>query len=95
MFSFFGIGPVFPFLSTQEINSMTINNRMLAEEQLMTFAKTEEEAQEIAKQYNIELVSFSDGVAAYRTEEDPYDVIAKGQENGYPAIYLNYKRDVD
>ena len=58
----------------------------------MAMAETEEEAKKIAEQYGIELVSFSDGVAVYQTDEKLADVIARGQEQGYPQLYLNLER---
>lgn len=58
-------------------------------EELLTLVKTEEEAKAIAEQYGIELVSFSYGVATFHTEEDPRDVIARGEKNGWPTLSLN------
>lgn len=95
MFSYLGIGPAFPFLPEQEIEMDGVEMGNLAENQLMALVETEDEAEAIAGQYGIELISFADGVASYRTEEDPAEVIAMGQENGYPQLYMNYVRTVD
>lgn len=57
--------------------------------ELTAFADTEEEAQRIAELYQIELQSFSEGVAAYTTDKDPNVLIAMGQEQGYPLLYEN------
>lgn len=95
IFVHFGIGPAFPFLPEQEVsmeNLHEVQEGMTAEEQLMALVETEEEAQSIAEQYGIEFESFSDGVAVYKTEEDPAAVIARGEENGYPPLYLNMTR---
>lgn len=94
MFCHLGIGPAFPFLPAKEAELEGFSKESLGEEQLMSLTETEEEAKAIAQQYGITLVSFSDGVATYETEEDPNEVIARGQENGYPQIYLNYVRTI-
>ena len=95
MFVHFGRGPAFPFLPQKSISMEDMQNvqgEMIAEEQLIALVETEEEAESIAEQYGIELVSFTQGVAGYKTEEDPNKVIAWGQDNGYPQLYLNMKR---
>lgn len=96
MFMNFGIGPAFPFIKAQpmDINSMeqSVEHAAIAENSLMASAETEEEAKKIAEQYDIELVAFENGIALYYTEENPFDVIAKGQENGYPQLSINFVR---
>lgn len=95
MFVHFGRGPAFPFLPQKSINMEDMQNvqgDMIVEERLIALVETEEEAESIAEQYGIELVSFAEGVAGYRTEEDPNKVIARGQDNGYPQLYLNMTR---
>ncbi len=57
--------------------------------ELVASVETEEEAKAIAEQYGMELVEFSYGVATFHTEEDPKDVIARGEENGWPTLSLN------
>ena len=57
--------------------------------ELMCLVDTEDEAKAIAKQYNIELVEFSYGVATFHTDENPNDVIAMGKKLGYPELSLN------
>lgn len=95
MFSRLGIGPAFPFLPENEIQLDMAEMGNIAENQLMALVETEDEAEVIAEQYGIELVSFADGVAAFRTEEDPHEVIARGEENGFTQLYLNYVRTID
>lgn len=92
MFMNFGIGPKFPFLKTQEMEMDSLEHMTVADNSLMSEAETEEEAQEIAEQYGIELISFENGLALYHTEEDPFEVIARGQENGYPQLSMNFIR---
>lgn len=97
-FVHWGIGPAFPFLPEVSMNTeyaepIDIGN--LSENPLMALAETQQEAEQIAEQYGIELVSFADGVAVYCTQEDPQTVIDRGQENGYFPLYLNYTRSVD
>lgn len=89
MFCHLGIGPAFPFLPSQTLEFSAIDNAGLAEDQLMTLVETKEEAEAIAQQYGIELTYFSEGVAAFRTDEDPQTVIDRGEKNGYPQLYLN------
>lgn len=92
MFVHFGTGPAFPFLKVQKIDIESMEQVMIAENSLMCEADTEEDAREIAKQYGIEFVSFENGIALYRTEEEPFEVIARGQENGYPQLSVNFIR---
>lgn len=57
---------------------------------LICSAESLEEAEEIAGIYGIELVDFSYGVACFYTEEEPWDVISRGIENGWPQLDLNH-----
>lgn len=57
--------------------------------QLLYLTESKEEAEEIAKLYNMELVRHLNGLALYRTEEDPVEVIRRGSENGWPELSLN------
>ena len=56
---------------------------------LMAAAESEEAAKELAKQYGITLVNYSDGIATFYTEEDPYAVIQKGEKNGWTPLDIN------
>lgn len=95
MFVHFGRGPAFPFLKVQKMNIESVDRVMIADNSLMSEAETEEKAREIAEQYGIELVSFENGIALYYTEEDPFEVIARGQENGYAQLSVNFIRTGD
>ncbi len=57
--------------------------------ELMCLADSREQAEAIAKQYNIELVEYSYGVATFHTDDNPNDVIALGKKLGYPELSLN------
>ncbi len=57
--------------------------------ELFTLVETEEEALELAELYGIELVRFSYGVASFHTDEDPAEVVRRGEENGWPPIEIN------
>lgn len=92
MFVHFGMGPAFPFLKVQKMNTEGMNRVMIADNSLMAEAETEEDAREIAEQYGIDFISFENGIALYHTEEDPFEVIARGQENGYPQLSVNFIR---
>lgn len=92
MFMHFGRGPAFPFLKFQEMDMGSMNQMTVADNSLMSEAETEEAAREIAEQYGIEFISFENGIALYHTEEDPFEVIARGQENGFPQLSINFTR---
>lgn len=92
MFMNFGIGPAFPFVKVQKMNLESVDRVMIADNSLMSETETEEAAREIAEQYGIEFISFENGIALYHTEEDPLEVIARGQENGYPQLSVNFIR---
>lgn len=94
MFVHFGRGPTFPLLLTATIETKGAGSMPLAENPLMATVDTKEEAEEIAELYGIALASFENGVAVYGTEEDPMQVIARGQENNYPQLSLNLKREL-
>ena len=56
---------------------------------LMAEADTEEAARELAELYGISLVDYRYGLATFATDEDPREVIRRGQENGWPELTLN------
>lgn len=58
--------------------------------QLMCEAESRREAEEIAELYGITLVEFLGNVAVFYTEENPDDVIRRGQENDWPELSLNF-----
>ena len=55
----------------------------------MCICDTQEDAEKIAEQYQIILVSWQDKVAVYHTGQDPEQVIRKGRKNGWPGLSLN------
>lgn len=91
----FGIGPAFPFLPMAQLEEGDMISVELADHPLMALTETQEQAQEIAELYGIEMISFEEGIAVYDTDQDPYDVIAEGEKKGYPALSLNYVREAD
>lgn len=62
--------------------------------ELVALADTQEEAEEIAELYGIELNSYSYGVATYTTDKSPQELIELGTEKGYPALTPNYKQEL-
>lgn len=64
------------------------SDRVLGEE-LMALVSSEDEAQEVAVQYGIILVSYGQGVATYHTEEDPAAVVQRGRDNGWTPLAVN------
>ncbi len=95
LFMHFGIGPALPFMQYEEIDAGEGEQVMIAEDQLMALADTEEMAREIADQYGIELRSFANGIAVYRTEEDLFEVMERGRANGYAELSINFIRTLD
>lgn len=55
----------------------------------MCWADTKEEAEEIAKLYEIELVNYSNCIATFTTDKDLQEVIQLGKDNKWPEIELN------
>ena len=94
MFVHFGRGSAFPFLPTVELGLEGAQTMPFADSPLMAVVDTEEEARKIAELYGITFVSYENGIAVYQTDEDPMQVIARGQENDYPRLSLNLKREL-
>lgn len=63
--------------------------------ELIGEVESEEEAEKIAKLYGIVLLEYQGNIALFRTEEDPLDVIARGEKEGYPQLWLNDIRRTD
>lgn len=57
--------------------------------QLLCLVQDRSQAEEVAALYGIALVEFDEGVAVFYTEEDPGEVIGRGQANGWPELSLN------
>ena len=95
MFTYLGIGPILPFMKVEKAELNPAGELVSEAAPLMALVQTEEEAEKLAGQYGIEFVSYEDGIALYQTEEDPYDVIARGEEYGYPPLSINYVRTID
>lgn len=87
-----GIGPAFPFLASAKMRSDDTIPAEIAEQPLMALVETQEQAQEIAELYGIEMISCEEGVAVYATDKDPYEVIDEGDKKGYPPLSVNYVR---
>ncbi len=64
-------------------------------EELMATVESQEEAEEIAALYGIELVSCSEHIATFHTEEDLQSVIRRGKDNGWPLLEINYVVTLD
>ncbi len=63
--------------------------------ELMCSAGSREEAEKIAKDYEISLVDFGYGVATFHTERDPREVIKSGMERGLKQLSLNTMTKLD
>lgn len=60
--------------------------------QLLSNADSLEEAEEIAAMYQVTLLEYADGVALYETQEEPLEVIRRGEQEGYPQMWMNSER---
>ena len=69
-------------------------NRGSTTTELTALADNQEEAEEIAELYGIELSSYSYGVATYTTDKNPQELIELGIENEYPALIQNYEQEL-
>lgn len=56
---------------------------------LIAWADDRAQAEEIAALYEIELISYSDFIALFHTDEEPNDVIKRGKANGWPELSRN------
>lgn len=59
--------------------------------ELTASADTREEAEVIAALYEIELKSYSYGIATYTTDKNAQELMKLGEENDYPALTPNYE----
>ena len=57
--------------------------------ELVCSAESQQQAEEIATAYGIELVQFSDGIAVFHTDRDPQTVINYGIENNLTKLDIN------
>lgn len=73
--------------------SSTENDTSEAKE-LIALADTREEAEEIAELYEIDLSSYSYGVATYTTDKNTQELIELGAEKGYPALTPSYSLEL-
>ena len=95
MYIYLGWGAMPPFMKVRRVEQDPINEVMAEDASLMAVVESEEEAMEIVEKYMIEFVSFQNRMALFQTEEDPYAVIRRGEENDYPPLSVNYVRTID
>ena len=88
-----GVGLPFHSTNTYELGAdSTVKvdiNELTTGRELIGLFESEQEAKNVADLYGITFVSFDTGVAVFSTDENPYDVIERGQENGYPPLATN------
>lgn len=94
MSRYLGVGPAFPFARVDAVEYLRESGEISKEQPLMALTDSEESAREIAEQYGITFLSFEEGIAFYDTEEELAQVVRRGEENGYPAVYINYAREL-
>ena len=58
--------------------------------ELLATVGTLEDAERLEELYGIELVEFGDGLAVFHTEENPAEVVRRGEQNGWPALEVNH-----
>lgn len=76
---------------TSSVDTIATDMESDGSPQLTALADSLEEAQEIADLYEIELDSYSYGVAVYYTDKDISELINMGMEKGYPTLAPNSK----
>lgn len=74
------------FIETETENSTEEEQKEL---ELIALAEDQEEAEQIAELYGIELSSFSDGVAVFTTDKDLQELKELEDINGYPTLTVN------
>ena len=62
---------------------------------LLAIAQTQQDAEAIAEQYGITLVSWDEGLAQFSTERDVNEIIREGKENGWPELSRNDFADLN
>lgn len=82
-------------MEEQPLEKMDEKDFIAEGRELLALVDTQEEAEEIASLYEIELVDFAEGVAVYTTDESPRDVVLRGKEAGYPNISINFVRQIN
>lgn len=74
---------------SSEIPASNTFERVAEGKELLCTVESREQAEEVASLYGIELVDFSYSVAVFHTEEDPFEVIRRGEENDWPPLEVN------
>lgn len=74
------------FIESETENSTEEEQKEL---ELIALAEDQEEAEQIAELYGIELSSFSDGVAVFTTDKDLQELKELEDINGYPTLTVN------
>ena len=78
----------------KKVEPVPSGGRIVAGAELCCPADSEEEASKIAADYGIELVSYSNGIAVFHTEDDPEKVIETGVKQGLKQLSLNIEKDL-
>lgn len=68
------------------------DNENVDESELITSIDSQEEAEQIAAEYRIEFVSFSDGVAIFKSHKPYSEICEYGKKNGLKELYINRER---
>ena len=75
--------------------SVPIGGDVVEGKELFCLCESEEKAKEIADSYEIELVSWGNGVAVFHTEKDLETVIQYGIKNDLPLLEPNRKKKLN
>jgi len=68
---------------------MSRGNTMIAK------VESQEEAEEIANLYGIELLQYRNKIATFSTEKDPLELMQWGEEQGYPTLGINQEYSIN
>lgn len=84
------ISPTGVTASVEDLSAtIEVADNIVKGEELLCLVDSKEEAQKIADEYGITLVTCSYGVATFHTDEDPHTVIDRGLKAGYTELSLN------
>ena len=62
--------------------------------ELLAVTEAREDAEQLAALYQITLISWSDGLAKFHTDEDVNAVIRRGRQRGWPPLSLNQRYEL-
>ena len=75
-----------PAVATESPAQQTPAQESQQKGNLMAWADEKADAEEIASLYGITLLSYTEHIAVYWTDQNPAEVIQQGKDNGWPEL---------